>query len=550
MLRRPLVVIALLSLILVSTPPPVRATPVTNANTDTALVSVSAALAASITSDALEEAKHILRSAYETTITQADVFRHLEAMMRSEGADGGLSFPTLVMSGPELMEPHGDHLDDERHVINPATEPVVMIDIGCKHSGHCSDVTRTFFFETATQEMKDAYNAVLAAEEAVIAAIAPGVEISVLDAIMRNHLSEYYGRDNVTVLTYWGHGVGRWVHEMPILYNTEGQLELGTVLAIEPGLYFEDGWAVRVEDTVEVTETGVEILSDAPKALEDVMINQTQPHVAADIQFVDYEYGRTTSATIVVSDSAGRNITGVDLFNGYSWSSMERETSSQFALEFALDYSFSSQITYVARVQLTNDTYYFTETKSALVYPTGIQMFDPTLDVSSANLPPESLFTWIFAQAGAQMIRLRFKVLTAGWDQFLIKDSQSRVFAEYRNVHDVRVWTPWIADDELHIQVVDTEPPFLGGVAPFSFSIDMIEYAEEFILPPVKGDTTTTEPTSSTPPATEETTPSPSPSPTPTPSNSYHVLEILTTMSGVALAVIVLGLVVFRKKGF
>ncbi|MFW9981002.1 MAG: hypothetical protein ACFFE3_03670 [Candidatus Thorarchaeota archaeon] len=90
---------------------------------------VDAAPASNITSKALVEAKHLLRTAYETPITQADVLRHLDTLMRAEGADGALSFPTLVMSGFELTTAHGDPLDDSTHIIDPATEPVVMIDM-------------------------------------------------------------------------------------------------------------------------------------------------------------------------------------------------------------------------------------------------------------------------------------------------------------------------------------------------------------------------------------------------------------------------------------
>ena len=79
-----------------------------------------AAEAAAFTSDALREAKNILRRTYSEDITQAQVSHLLETMMRTEGADAALSFPTLTMSGPELEEPHGDSTDDETHYIRPA----------------------------------------------------------------------------------------------------------------------------------------------------------------------------------------------------------------------------------------------------------------------------------------------------------------------------------------------------------------------------------------------------------------------------------------------
>jgi methionine aminopeptidase len=521
--------------------------PITTRFATSSTTSANPAVAASITSDALVEARHLLRSTYETSITQTNVAHHLEAMMRSEGADGALAFPTLVMSGEELTLPHGDPLDDGTHIIDPSTEPLVMIDMGCKYLGHSSDVTRTFFFESATQEMKDAYSAVLAAEEAIIEAIAPGVMISDLDAIVRSHLSDYYGRENVTGLTYWGHGVGRYVHEPPILYNVDEELVADDVLAIEPGLYFDDGWAVRVEDTVIVTETGVEILSNAPKALEDVMIHRAQPYVEADLSFINYEYGYTTTASLSVVDSAMRNVGSVDFFDGYSWMPMVQDFDNEFSLTYILDTSYSSQITSMVRIQFANDTYYFNRIVSTEVeVKTSTSVtFEPPIQVNSDSLPPDSPLVWTLARAGAKLIRIRFEVIDGGGDQFLIKDATSHSFVDYRHVHERFLWTPWIAGDELMIHVVATEPEFLGGVEAFRFTVDMMEYIDEEIQSPTTTETTTTTTSYTITPTTSFTSPDTTTSqdPTTTPEDS-PIGQVLITMSGVAMTIIVVGVVV------
>jgi hypothetical protein len=466
--------------------------------------------------------------------------------MRSEGADGALAFPSLVMSGPELSLPHGDSLDDETHVITPSSEPIVMIDIGCKYHGHASDVTRTFFFESATQEMLDAYSAVLAAEEAIIAAIGPGVEISDLDAIMRSHLSDYYGLEGVTVITYWGHGVGRYVHEPPTLYNVATELVEDDVLAIEPGIYFDDGWAVRIEDTVLVTDTGFEILSDVPKALDDVMVLQSQPVVSADLNFTNYDYGHDTTALVTIDDSAGRNISTVELFDGYSWTAMEPETDSQFSLSYALDYSYSSLITSMARIHLTNETYYFDKIVPTEAEASSTEVFDPTIRINADSLSPDSPLIWTFAQAGAKMIRIRFEVIDGGWDQLLVKDSVSRTVIDYRQVHDRFVWTPWIAGDTLTVHVVATEPEYLGGVDAFRFTIDMMGIIDEDILHTSTTTTTTTteSSTTTTPSITETTTPT-TPDPT-TPVPDFPMGQVVIALSGLATLAIVL--IIVRSK--
>jgi Xaa-Pro aminopeptidase len=137
------------------------------------------------------------------------------------------------MSGLELEQPHGNSDDDATHVIDPSTEPIVMIDIGCKYRNQSTDVTRTFFFESATQEMLDAYSAVLAAQEAVITAMAPGMSISYLDTIIRGELTDYLDFPGVEFYPNWGHGVGFYVHELPVLNSGAFEdLEEGQILAV------------------------------------------------------------------------------------------------------------------------------------------------------------------------------------------------------------------------------------------------------------------------------------------------------------------------------
>ncbi len=512
--------------------------------------SINAAMAASLTSDALIEAKHILRSTYEDTVTQADVTRRLEGLMRSEGADGALSFPTLVMSGSELVFPHGDPLDDEVHVINPSTEPIVMIDIGCKYRGHTSDVTRTFFFESATQEMLDTYSDVLAAQEAIIEAIGPGVAISDLDAIMRSHLSDYYSLEGVTVIRIWGHGVGQYVHELPYLFRTAGTLVVGDVLAIEPGIYFDDGWAVRVEDTVLVTETGVEVLSNVSKSLDDVKILQSQPVVTADLSILNYDYNHMTTARVSISDSAFRDISNITLFNGYSWMPMVREIHYQYRSSYSVNYSYSGLITIMVRIDFSNDTYYFNRLVSADAEPSSTSVIYPEFQVDSGDLPSPSPLMWTFAQAGAKMIRIHFEAVDGGWNQLLVLDSASRMVIDYSLCYERFIWSPWVAGDTLSIHVVATEPEELGEVDPFSFIINAMDFVEEDI--PTSTTTTTT--TTTTPPPTTSTIDSttesstPSTSDIPTTAQDLPMGQTLMVVSSLAAVVIVLALVRSKVK--
>jgi Xaa-Pro aminopeptidase len=205
-------------------------------------VSEKAKNAAEITSMTLDAVPSILQRSYTESLTQWNVSRYLESLMYAEGADAYLAFPTLVMSGPELREPHGNSLNDRTYIITPQSQKVVMIDIGCKFEGICTDITRTYFFDGVEEEVLAAYSAVLSAQEAAIAAIRDGQSIAGIDSIIRSHLSDYLQRDDVYIHRYWGHGVGRYVHEYPGLWGgSQDTLVSGQLLAIEPGLWFDDG---------------------------------------------------------------------------------------------------------------------------------------------------------------------------------------------------------------------------------------------------------------------------------------------------------------------
>jgi len=468
-----------------------------------------AAEAAALTSDALREAKNILRRTYSEDVTQAQVSHLLETMMRAEGADAGLSFPTLTMSGPELEEPHGDSTDDETHYIRPAYEPAVMIDIGCKYLSHCSDVTRTFFFESATQEMYDAYEAVLATELAIIEAVAPGVLVTDLDTIHDTSLSAYAGVEGISLLNIWGHGVGRYVHEYPMLYggSIDVVLEEGDVLAIEPGIYSEDGWAVRIEDSVLVTSTGYEVLSNAPKLLTDVMINTTIPKVSVEISLGEYEYNEETSVNVDVSDTGSRDIDSVYHFDGYRWNEMNLEVGTQFERTYMLNYSYSSSIECMLRVHIGNESHYFlyhVETQAEAT--SRIELGHPIV-VESGTLDPPTF--WSIEEPGVTMIRFKFEEFSGPeFDQMLVMDSNHRVFTDLMGEGAKHRWTPWIAGEEIELQVVPTENPLFGGVGDFSLNISMYEvlvYTPPVIEPPTSTTSITTEPSPSITTATNST---------------------------------------------
>ncbi|MFX0056473.1 MAG: M24 family metallopeptidase [Promethearchaeota archaeon] len=499
-----------------------------SAQTDS--VEERAAEAGRITSIAQTDASNILRRAYSEAVTQWDVSKHLEAVMRAEGADGPLAFATLTMSGPELVEPHGNPYDDNGHVINPATEPIVMIDMGCKYQNHSSDVTRTYLFESATQQMKDAYSAVLAAEEAAIAAIAPGVTIGELDAIVRSELSAYIGVEGISFYPYWGHGVGFFVHQYPTLYEGNAGIELmeGQVLALEPNLFFDDGWAVRVEDIVIVTSSGVEVLSDSPKTLESVTITPEDSLVSTAISISNYDYNQNVNIVIEIEDSTARAPTHAAFFDGRSWQTMTQIGDGEFLHSYwLLEQLYSGLIASAFRIHFLQGVVYFT--KDLLATPSNtseaILSAPIVLDSEGAGVPFASV--WTISHEDALMVRLHFTRLTTNdGSQTLLTDDVGRVVEDIRTSEAQDLWSPWVSGDTARLSV---NPISSYGVSGVGFIVDRLEvaYPADYTPP------TATSPTApSTTPTSYPTLPT-SPEPPP-PGGVIDLTPLIAGVVGVA----------------
>lgn len=71
------------------------------------------------------------------------------------------------------------------------------------------------------------------------------------------------------ILTKTGHGLGRATHEAPyIMRGNHEVLEPGMVFTIEPGLYREGAYGIRIEEDILVTETGCRSLTTADSRLQ------------------------------------------------------------------------------------------------------------------------------------------------------------------------------------------------------------------------------------------------------------------------------------------
>ncbi len=190
--------------------------------------------------------------------TEREVAWRLEVAMRDLGADG-LAFDIIVASGPNGALPH--HRAGDRAIREG--EPIV-IDMGARYQGYCSDLTRTLIVGTPDDTFRRIYDTVLGAQLTAIATIQVGMTGTEADALARKVIEEAGHGDHFG--HGLGHGVGLAVHEHPRV-GPSGQdvLKEGMVFSIEPGIYISGWGGVRIEDLVALDKSGVRTLSKAIK---------------------------------------------------------------------------------------------------------------------------------------------------------------------------------------------------------------------------------------------------------------------------------------------
>lgn len=167
----------------------------------------------------------------------------------------------IVGSGPNGASPH--HEPGDRTI---RSGDAVVLDFGGRVGGYCSDMTRTVSVGKPTAEAKEIHQIVLQAQEAAFQAVKPGVPAEEVDRAARQVIEEAGHADAFIHRT--GHGIGLEEHEHP--YVVEGNfepLEPGMCFSIEPGIYLEGRFGVRIEDIVAVTQDGAARLNNAPRDL-------------------------------------------------------------------------------------------------------------------------------------------------------------------------------------------------------------------------------------------------------------------------------------------
>ena len=192
-------------------------------------------------------------------MTEKQIADFIDAEYLKAGASGN-SFDTIVCFGPNAADQHHEPSDTRTLKAGEC----VLIDMGCVWQGYCSDMTRTFYCKSADPEQTEIHDIVREAVLRAESVIKPGVRFCDIDAQARDYIDEKGYSE------YWkirlGHFIGQEDHEYgdvsPINKNVA---EPGMIFSIEPGIYIEGKYGVRIEDLVLVTEDGHELLNSVEK---------------------------------------------------------------------------------------------------------------------------------------------------------------------------------------------------------------------------------------------------------------------------------------------
>lgn len=210
--------------------------------------------AAELADAAFEEMAPMIRPGMK----EKEVAWEIEKFVREKGSES-VPFDIIVASGPNSALPHAKPTE---RVLLPG-EPVV-IDIGARSEGYCSDLTRTLSLGNEDKTFAKIYDLVLGAQLTAIATIEVGMSGEQADSLARTVIEQGgYGEAFGHGL---GHGIGLAAHETPRLgRSSTSTLIDGMVFTIEPGIYIKGWGGVRIEDMIVLKKGKARVLSKANK---------------------------------------------------------------------------------------------------------------------------------------------------------------------------------------------------------------------------------------------------------------------------------------------
>lgn len=200
---------------------------------------------------------HDFKNWLKSGVSEIEAAKKLEEFMAKRGGSE-LAFDTIVAFGKNTANPH--HVPSNNKL---KEDQPVLIDYGCRYDGYCSDITRTFWFgKKCPAQFCEILDFVKKSYEKGVKTVKCGMKACDADKICRSCFEECKKGLSKYFIHSTGHSLGAQIHERPLLSPTSADiLEENNIFSIEPGLYFENKFGVRWEDTVLLTRKGAEVLT-------------------------------------------------------------------------------------------------------------------------------------------------------------------------------------------------------------------------------------------------------------------------------------------------
>lgn len=216
--------------------------------------------------DCIKKAQNVTELAYTEAlkiikegVSEVEISAYIEYIMKKNGCQ--ISFDSIVAFGEHTASPHAHPSQ-----IKLKSGDFITMDIGASFDGYCSDMTRTVGYGQLSTKQVEIYNCVLKAQSLAVDNLKAGMTGKEGDAIARDYfkscsLDKYFTHS-------LGHGVGIDIHEGVGLTPREDRiLQPDMIVTVEPGLYIDGEFGVRIEDMVKITKSGVIDLTNTDKQL-------------------------------------------------------------------------------------------------------------------------------------------------------------------------------------------------------------------------------------------------------------------------------------------
>jgi Xaa-Pro aminopeptidase/Xaa-Pro dipeptidase len=192
-------------------------------------------------------AKEIKKGQRESELQSILMSFAMERQMFSTGYRSTLN-PLIIAGGPNGALPHAQ-VTDRRFVGGD----MIVVDLTLRYKGYVSDATRTFGLGAVSKQARQAYEVVRESQELGLKAVRPGASCKSVDDACRDYLTqENYGK---YFIHSTGHGIGLEVHELPtISQKSQAKLQKSMVITVEPGIYIQRKFGIRIEDSLIVRD--------------------------------------------------------------------------------------------------------------------------------------------------------------------------------------------------------------------------------------------------------------------------------------------------------